>query len=96
LWPDQQYGAGRVVDDEAGGWREAVWSEPGSVAVADEQVGAGRGVHDLALDPAGAFEAFGGPGESGSGCGEQVLGGGGGQGFELAAGVAVGWMSAAE
>jgi hypothetical protein len=43
----------------------------GTVAGADEQVGAGRGVHDLTLDPAGAFEAFGWPGQSGSGGGEQ-------------------------
>jgi hypothetical protein len=62
-----------MVDDEASWRREAVWSEPaaGTVAGADEQVGAGRGVHDLTLDPAGAFEAFGWPGQSGSGGGEQ-------------------------
>jgi hypothetical protein len=87
-----------VVDDEAGGWREAVGSEPAAVTVAcaDEQVGSCGEVHDLALDPAGALDAFGWPGESGSGGGEQVFGGGRGQGFDLAAGIAVVRMSAAE
>src|SRR5690348_15321766 len=57
LGPDEQDGAGGVVDDEAAGGAEAAGPEVGAVTVAseDEQVGAFGGGHDFPFDAAGAL-----------------------------------------
>ncbi len=51
IGPDEQDGARRMVDDEAGRRPEAARPEPGVVAVAgeDEQIRVGDGVHDHPL-----------------------------------------------
>jgi hypothetical protein len=96
LGPDQQDGAGGVVDDEAGGGTQALGSRVGAVAVAgeDEQVGAFGGGNDLALDPPGSFQLGAGPAQAVGG-GLQELAGGGGQLLQAGAGVTLG-VAAAE
>ena len=57
IGPDQQDGAGGVVDDETAGRAEAARAEVGVVAVAGEheQVGAFSGGDDFPFDAAGAL-----------------------------------------
>lgn len=95
--PDQQNGAGGVVDDEPAGRAEASGSKVGAVAVAgyDEQIGAFGGGDDLPFEASRPFhpgarasQAFGG--------GVEELGGeGSAEVFQAGAGVALG-VAAAE
>jgi len=54
--PDEQHGAGRMIDDKARRRAEAVRPQAGAVAVTGchQQVGRLGGLHDLPLDPSSA------------------------------------------
>lgn len=95
--PDQEYGAGGVVDDEAVGRGQALGAQAAAVAVTgdDEQLRALRGEHDLLLDAAGALYTGAGATQAVSGIQEELVGGSGGEVFQAGAGVAFG-VAAAE
>src|SRR5260221_6103240 len=87
--PDQQDGAGRVVDDEPAGRSQALGAETGTVAVPgeDEPAGVPGGGDDLPLDPPGSLQ----PGAAfGRGL-QELAGGGRPQVLQPGAGSRPGW-----
>src|SRR5487761_532183 len=89
--PDQQDGAGGVIDDEPTGRAEAFRAQPGAVAVAghDQQASAVGGGDDLMLDPPGPLQPGAGTPQALGGGLQELLGGAGGQSLQPGAGVAL-------
>src|SRR5262249_59948969 len=89
--PDQQHGAGYVVDDVAAGVAKASRPEVGALAVADhdEKLGAVGYGDDFGFGAPDANQALTWSVQSGRGGVEELVRRGGGEGFEFGARVAV-------
>jgi hypothetical protein len=98
LRPDEEYGAGGVVNDEATDRSEASWAQVCEVTVSgdDEQLRAVGGGDDLALGPSRPLPAGAGTAQTSGGVVKQFLCRGRGELFQSRTGVAFAVSSSQE